>query len=1453
MSTTRLHPHHSLPAPVVHATFSVSQSKSHVLAGVQDAYWSDDEAEDAECPLCLEEMDISDLNFKPCICGYQICRFCWHHIKENLNKRCPACRRVYTDDAVEFKPIATQDHKRLTQQKKQRDRERKELDALGRRPLANVRVVQRNVVYVVGIGPRFAKEELIPTLRSNEYFGQYGKITKILLVKRNSPGGGPVVGLYITYHRREDAARAIAAVDGTSSPGGGRDVMRASHGTTKYCMAFLRGVSCNDHSCMHLHEWGDEKDCFTKEDLTTLKHTMKATESRTRALITKKGDEDAGLPRAAAWAQKGLHTPASAIPSSNSMTNLTLGTVSSRQPRRANTSRQARNLASASPVAAQESRPSHTKGHTERKPVVASSSRPSTPAVIDPNPTENPTDIHPELKTIRQKETTTVRPSTSPAPSTTTVSDVGSGLQEPISSIPSVVDSAHTIDISLRASTNPINALLVPPGLSAPPGISSPSRPPRAETASPQTPLLASQSSYQMSNAARALLDDVKARRESTLPVSSGLSPFPDFDRTLQTLSGEGGGGFSFNLDPKLADQADATEPLPDFDVTSNIPFHGSYIDAFPALRSGSPYSSSPPAGYSPNLNRPIYDPALSRTASGHLVEKQSTRGSGYLGSFNPFSDPAAENATSSSPLSRSRYSPVDEERKVSRFGFAQGRRSSTAASSPLHSLTPLNHDQQPFFHAPEEIPHHLLHPWPPGLQSYNHLPVSLSGSPQIQHSQVQPVFLQPQNRPLPHGGELSEAQLRSFIQSSQERGHSAEISRNHSHSQQPPFRTPQRFEDPAIMSASFGAPTPEYVLASVAYGPPPGIPTPQGVSSSPAMTHLHQSHTNGDGRNNSAHGESFLFYSQGREVSVPSAVLSQCGISTIANDPASSLALPSSVFENSQQPSPRFKSSPQFFLNPPSPWCGVDVNCNADHHLPSVCLLGLVPSTVVPTSSATLSAEDFPALLPTSSEPTYAVANGENSVTQNAGPVTDNKSQAKAERKAAKKAAAVGKALERQKLAQEKADTRAAEKAKVAKEKAAEKEKSASLKLQQTSNHKESVALLELQGASSKSTLESLARSEEVKAAPPELQVDKPITVKKIQKITESVVQSRRLEQTIPTTKASTRTNPNGKVPVLSAPISEATAQVPLLSKKPRKNKPISKAVKIPKDDEVHEELALPSATEAPRVPWLTTGASSNNTRSQSLDRYQPPTSVEDLLEEIDVVHSRMDLANNPFFDIQRLSSPANMPLEYGPLVHALSALSVGGGSFANNMPSGSIDNAVSSFQQLLETLTQTISDLLRLLPRTTWDDSSSFDGVLRDMLKGDDFLDDGGEEGPSKEDEVAALTLALERRARWMEVQLSKLEELHRDINTAAVRAVLSFNDSGWDRHVFLPRIGNTLRRFDNIGIIEHRGISRPMTADELEKKLAVAKEAAVFAEADIREAMQRFQKVKLADHAL
>lgn len=108
-------------------------------------------------------------------------------------------------------------------------------------------------------------------LRSSEYFGRYGKISRIQLQKRTPPGTeAPIVGLYITYIRREDAEKAIQSIDGSPSPSGGGEVMRASFGTAKYCMSFLRSVNCSNLNCLDAHEWGEPDDCFTREELTTL-------------------------------------------------------------------------------------------------------------------------------------------------------------------------------------------------------------------------------------------------------------------------------------------------------------------------------------------------------------------------------------------------------------------------------------------------------------------------------------------------------------------------------------------------------------------------------------------------------------------------------------------------------------------------------------------------------------------------------------------------------------------------------------------------------------------------------------------------------------------------------------------------------------------------------------------------------------------------------------------------------------------------------------------------------------------------------------------------------------------------------------------------------------------------------------------------------------------------------
>ncbi|KAG0168788.1 transcriptional repressor general negative regulator of transcription subunit 4 [Apophysomyces sp. BC1034] len=238
----------------------------------------DSDDEDYECPLCMEELDIADRNFRPCTCGYQICRFCWHHIKENLNGRCPACRREYSDQMVEFQPISSDEIARIKREKKEKERQQKDMEAANRRHLANMRVVQKNLVYVIGLHPKLATED---TVRSQDFFGQFGKIAKVVINKRpvaptpNASGSTtmqPSAAVYVTYQRREDAAKAIHAVDGSVMAG---RILRASYGTTKYCTYYLRNLTCPNPTCLYLHEPGEEADTISKEELATGKHRMR--------------------------------------------------------------------------------------------------------------------------------------------------------------------------------------------------------------------------------------------------------------------------------------------------------------------------------------------------------------------------------------------------------------------------------------------------------------------------------------------------------------------------------------------------------------------------------------------------------------------------------------------------------------------------------------------------------------------------------------------------------------------------------------------------------------------------------------------------------------------------------------------------------------------------------------------------------------------------------------------------------------------------------------------------------------------------------------------------------------------------------------------------------------------------------------------------------------------------
>ncbi|KAF0889849.1 hypothetical protein E2562_033238 [Oryza meyeriana var. granulata] len=232
---------------------------------------------DRTCPLCAEEMDITDQQLKPCKCGYEICVWCWHHImdmaeKDDTEGRCPACRTRYDKDRI-VKMAATcertvveknVDKKQKTQKVKSKAATAATVEA--KKHLASVRVIQRNLVYIIGLPANLCNESI---LERREYFGQYGKVLKVSLSR---PTGAPSqqastnnsISVYITYAKEEEAIRCIQAVHNFVLEG---KVLRACFGTTKYCHAWLRNMTCGNPDCLYLHDVGSQEDSFTKDEI----------------------------------------------------------------------------------------------------------------------------------------------------------------------------------------------------------------------------------------------------------------------------------------------------------------------------------------------------------------------------------------------------------------------------------------------------------------------------------------------------------------------------------------------------------------------------------------------------------------------------------------------------------------------------------------------------------------------------------------------------------------------------------------------------------------------------------------------------------------------------------------------------------------------------------------------------------------------------------------------------------------------------------------------------------------------------------------------------------------------------------------------------------------------------------------------------------------------------------
>ncbi|KAL7067650.1 RNA recognition motif family protein [Cryptosporidium serpentis] len=248
---------------------------------------------DTSCPLCMEEMDETDKTFYPCQCRYQICLWCYYHICDQLDNKCPACRQLYKvsnvsktiqNDTIERSIIdgftwsgdkimnmddsnilhitgttSTGEPQTLTNESFIYNQScTSSEDTLHQQSLGDMRIIQRNLVYVAGLDYSNAKREI---LAGSDSFGKFGKILNMRIV----PIDYETYSAFITYCDELAATKAIKSVNGKKIFG--NNTIRCSFGTNKYCSNFIRNLACTNPNCAYVHKLAESNDCINKSEL----------------------------------------------------------------------------------------------------------------------------------------------------------------------------------------------------------------------------------------------------------------------------------------------------------------------------------------------------------------------------------------------------------------------------------------------------------------------------------------------------------------------------------------------------------------------------------------------------------------------------------------------------------------------------------------------------------------------------------------------------------------------------------------------------------------------------------------------------------------------------------------------------------------------------------------------------------------------------------------------------------------------------------------------------------------------------------------------------------------------------------------------------------------------------------------------------------------------------------
>lgn len=84
----------SLPNLSKQLSFPMNSGRYYVCGGVTNA-----SSLPLSCPICCEDLDFTDSNFLPCLCGFRLCLFCHKRILEE-DGRCPGCRKQYNGGPI---------------------------------------------------------------------------------------------------------------------------------------------------------------------------------------------------------------------------------------------------------------------------------------------------------------------------------------------------------------------------------------------------------------------------------------------------------------------------------------------------------------------------------------------------------------------------------------------------------------------------------------------------------------------------------------------------------------------------------------------------------------------------------------------------------------------------------------------------------------------------------------------------------------------------------------------------------------------------------------------------------------------------------------------------------------------------------------------------------------------------------------------------------------------------------------------------------------------------------------------------------------------------------------------------------------------------------------------------------------------------------------------------------